>query len=331
MGPKDIVDADGDVTIQAGEPLPEPYGPTAAQRAARNTTHLPYASWCPHCVAARRANSHHRSQSGACERTVPLLVGDYCMLRDSNDNDLAQVLVCRLYPARALMATACDAKGADDHAITNLSALIKESCYRNIVYKSDQERSIRSMLEETFKRLGSQGVNYNPKLEQFIPEASAAGESQSNGRAESSVRRLEDLVCTYKSALETRLSTRIASTHPVFKWLVEHAASVHNRFVCGPDGRTPYEHSHGQPSRGKLAEFGEQVFYDVPKRVRAKMNLRFRVGTFLGNAQTSNECYVAIANGDVVKSRSMVRMLETSRWNAKAVLAVVGTPSNLTP
>ena len=80
-----------------------------------------------------------------------------------------------------------------------------------------------------------------------------------------------------------------------------------------------------------MVEFGEQVFYFVPKRLRSKLNLRWRVGTFLGNSQSTNECFVAAANGDVVKTRAVTRFVEGYRWSATAVLGVKGTPDCFRP
>ena len=53
----DVVETtDGDcVVIPRG--VPEPKAPSPEAVARHNLTHLPYASWCPHCVAARRANN----------------------------------------------------------------------------------------------------------------------------------------------------------------------------------------------------------------------------------------------------------------------------------
>ena len=66
------------------------------------------------------------------------------------------------------------------------------------------------MFEEAFKVAGREG------LHQMVPEASAVGESQANGKAESSVQKVEDLLRTYKSALETNINERIPADHPVF-------------------------------------------------------------------------------------------------------------------
>ena len=310
----DIVELDDDVVVQAAQPLPQPKVPTAAQIAAHNITHLPYRSWCPHCVAARRPNSQHFRASSKSDRADPLLVADYCFVRDNVDTDCVTVLVARLYPSRSMLATVVDAKGADQNAVARLARFLRDSGYAKIVYRSDQERSIIALFEETFKASGREGTPlHNPQLTQMVPEASAVGESQSNGKAENAVQKFEDLLRTYKSALETHLQCRIPIDHTIMRWMTEHVASITNRYKCNDEGQTPFEAIHGQRFRGKLAEFGERVFYYVPLRMRAKLNLRWRVGTFVGNSQATDEVFIAISNGDVVRSRAIVRVVEQSR------------------
>ena len=102
---------------------------------------------------------------------------------------------------RKLLAVDCDQKGDYDHVITRLAAFIRDTGCTKVVYKSDQESSIRDMFEQAFKRSGRHGECYNPQLKQFTPEASAVGESQSNGKAESIVLRLIYVIRNYKSAL----------------------------------------------------------------------------------------------------------------------------------
>ena len=55
----DRIDADGEDVVQPARGMPMPKLPSDAEVAAHNLTHLPYRSWCPHCVAARRPKSHH--------------------------------------------------------------------------------------------------------------------------------------------------------------------------------------------------------------------------------------------------------------------------------
>ena len=51
----------------------------------------------------------------------------------------------------------------------------------------------------------------------------------------------------------------------------------------------------------------------------------------LGNSQNSNEAFVAIAKGNVIKSRSIVRVVAPSRWDKEAQSRVLGIPGNLSP
>ena len=105
----DLIDVDGDLACQPCGTLPEPRVPTKAEVDRHNCTHLPYRSWCKWCVMARRPNTHHRSRLSS-RRALPLLVADYCYLRDVHDEFLAKVLIARLYPARAVVAIVCASK-----------------------------------------------------------------------------------------------------------------------------------------------------------------------------------------------------------------------------
>ena len=295
-----MIDADDDEAVQVARPLPAPMTPSKAQREAHECTHQPYRSWCPHCVAARRSNSQHR-RSSSLQRPLPLLVANYCQLKNTDDGiEDITVLVARLYPARALLATVVDAKGPDGNAVARVANFIRDSGYSRMVYRTDHEASIRSLFEEAFRRSQRQGSLYNERLEQFTPETSAVREFQSNGKAGNAAQRVEDLVRTYKAALESRIKCKVPIGHPIMRWMAEHPASLYNRYVTNEDGATPFEVLHGQRFRCNIAEFGEQCLYFVPKKLRAKLNLRFRMGTFLGDTQNSNEAFVANAMGEVI-------------------------------
>ena len=119
----DVLDAEEDVVVQPAECLPVPKSPSAREIAVHNLTHLPYRSWCRHCVAARRPNSQHRTLSS--QRSTPLLVADYCFLEDQEDAQKATVLVACLYPSRSMLATSVPAKGPDPVAVARLATFIK--------------------------------------------------------------------------------------------------------------------------------------------------------------------------------------------------------------
>ena len=194
--------------------------------------------------------------------------------------------------------------------------------------KSDQESSIGAMVEEALVQL-RRTVEHRPLV--VVPEVSAVGESQSNGTAERAVQAFEDDLRTLKSAFEERIGERLGTAHPVLQWLVEHAASLRNRFHVGKSGLTPYEYLHGRKANGNIIEFGERVFYYVPTALKAKLNLRWKLGIFLGCVTESNESYVGAWNGDVIKARGLTRVVEGSRWSKDAVNRITGTPAKRNP
>ena len=87
----------------------------------------------------------------------------------------------------------------------------------------------------------------------------------------------------------------------------------------------------GKQAQERRIEFGERVFFSTPKKGRAKMDLRWRLGIYLGHAPNSNELFVGVVNGNVIKARSAVRVVEKTRWDRVAVEKIQGTPGDMLP
>ena len=164
-----------------------------------------------------------------------------------------------------------------------------------------------------------------------VPEASPVGSSASNGRAERTVQAIEDQLRTLKAALESHIGVQLPCTHPVVRWLVHHCADVMNKSAVNRSGITPYEELHGRKPRERRIEFGERVFYSIPKQGRAKLDAGWKLGTFLGHTATTNEHFIGTRNGNVLKARSCVRVVEPSRWDRSAIERIVGVPGAMNP
>ena len=230
-------------------------------------------------------------------------------------------------PSKAMFAAACDVKGPEDaYALNRLENFLKDEGVSKIVYRSDQEPSIIALIGAALTNSGKAG-----EVTDAAPAHSAVGESQSNGVAERTVQQFEDLIRTLKAALEGHLGGRLPVEHAVTKWLVQHTASIYNRNATNAEGKSPYEHRHGRRSKGRTAEFWENVLYYEPKKLRAKLSLRWRVGIFLGTADRSNEAYIGTCSGNVVKSRSITRVVEGSKWDIASVMKIIETPMRLCP
>ena len=152
------------------------------------------------------------------------------------------------------------------------------------------------------------------------------GESQSNGLAERAKGIFEDHYRTLKSAFEQRLKRRIPTSHPVIAWLAEHTAWVLNRFHLDREGRTAYGRLHGREGKERVCEFGERVMWFVPKKLRSKLDQRWRYGTFLGRSLSSDQNFIATTSGDVLCARAIVRVVANIRWDPDRVSKIQVSP-----
>ena len=131
-----------------------------------------------------------------------------------------------------------------------------------MVHMSDQESALGAVVEAAIKK-----VSGTTQWAGSVRETSAVGESQSNGKAESAVKAVEDQARVMKGALESRIGARIPSTHPVMKWLIEYVSVVLNKYAIQPDGKSAYHSLHGKKVSERLVEFGEVVMHYVPKKL----------------------------------------------------------------
>ena len=296
--------------VQAPAGLPSPAQPTAIEIALHWLTHLPYRSWCRWCVSAKRRNAPHLRLPDH-SREIPLLVADYCFVRDSRDEDVVTVFVGRLYPSRALVAIPCDVRGVDDYAVGRLAQFLRDCGVKRMVHMSDQERSLGAMITSAMDLLSG-----STTWAGAVRENSAVGESQSNGKAEAAVQAIEDQIRVMKAALESRLSARIPSQHPVMKWMVEYAAVILEQICCstfGPNcvSRSPWE----DESARDLLNSEKLVLHFVPKKHRHKLDMRWGIGVFLGTTMSSNENFIGLSNGTVIRCRAINRVRPDKRWS----------------
>ena len=348
-------------------PLPTPKSMSVAQRAIHDLTHLPYDPGCEICVSSRRPNTHHRSLHGG-ERSVPLVVGDYCFPKHSEESTTLTVLVVRVYPYKMFMCCVVPAKGRFPEVVRRLARFIKECGLTQFVYRSDREPAITAMFEEAVSitgRMGSKDVavsdsepvshaelidSHHPSgavlgdepnvsdiphvpssvevtsTHTAAPELTHPGESQSNGLAERSVGLFEDQFRTLKNALESRLKRRIPTSHPVISWLAEHTAWILNKFHLDVEGRTAYGRLHGREGKERVCEFGERVMWFVPKKLRSKLDQRWRYGIFLGRSLSSDQNFVATNSGDVLCARAIVRVVTNIRWDPDHISKIHMSP-----
>ena len=159
-----------------------------------------------------------------------------------------------------------------------------------------------------------------------VSELTNPGESPSNGLAERSVQTFEDHFRTLKAALEARICENVAIDHPVANWLAMHSGNVLSTHNLNADGRTGWGSLHGKEVRERICEFGDVILWYVPRRMRAKIDTRWRYGVFLGRSPYSVQNVVGLKDGTIVRANATSRVIPDIKWNSERLLNIKVTP-----
>ena len=193
-----------------------------------------------------------------------------------------------------------------------MKSFIKTHRIELLVCKSDQDDALVAKIEKVVDALRREGF-------QVAPKQSPIGELQSDGIAERKIQAVEEMLRTMRAVLQGRLKIQFPMRHPIMQWLMEHVANVMNRYAVENIGLTPYQGLHGRRANSKTVESGERMCSHVPKKLKSKMHLRLIIGIYSGFAGLSGEHYVGTWNGDVGRTRSIVRVVEQTRWKTDFV------------
>jgi hypothetical protein len=284
-------------------------------------SHIPFRSWCAHCMRGKaKASPHPGGQETA--RQKPIVSIDYAYLgikrglnKDEREAAEAEAvkkghtptLVMVDSESKAIFAHAAMAKGAVDDVCRQVVDNLDTLGYKDIVFKSDQEPAILSLGE-----LIKASWNGNMAL-----ECSPVGESQSNGMIERAIQTWEGQVRTMKDALETRIGTAIPPDHPLLTWLLQHAAALQRRCTVGGDGRTPQQRIKGRSSTRPTAEFGERVWYR-PVKIGDSLQVVMKEGYYIGVQDRSDESLIGTKEGPI-KVRDVRRRPDDEKWRQEVL------------
>ena len=119
----------GESDVRSPKKVQDPRVPPQAEVDEHNTTHLPYRSWCTHCVRGRgEAHPHHKT--GDEERDVPELHMDYCFV-GKVDEKAQPIHVVKERDPRMMCSMLVGEKGAvDEHVIKGIIAFIERAWLR---------------------------------------------------------------------------------------------------------------------------------------------------------------------------------------------------------
>ena len=129
-----------------------PSAPSESERSMHNVTHIPFRSWCRHCVRARARDYPDRAVKGGSSdsHTIPTLHMDYWFMRDCKGVDLTTVLTAKEDISKCHAAYVVPAKGKMSDVAPQLVDDLNAWGYRGseICLKSDQENAAEDILHE---------------------------------------------------------------------------------------------------------------------------------------------------------------------------------------
>ncbi len=169
----DMEEADPESGDRAPVKVPSPLQPSLEEKDHHDLTHLPFRSWCRHCVRGKGRAADHTTR--AREDGLPVLHPDYCFMK-SEGAEMKTLLVGRDKGSRMTCSSVVPLKGASlefavKRALTFLTKIGMEVA--SLVLRTDQEHVVVDLMSEVATRR---------QASSFI-EQSPVGSSASNGLA----------------------------------------------------------------------------------------------------------------------------------------------------
>ena len=315
IGDKSIEDAEKDAEVdeemRKPKPAARPYTPTRAEVYEHEVTHLPYRSWCKHCVYGRGVSSPHVKPDKK-EKIGITISMDYCFMNGEEDDDpsLPGVLIIWDDNHECLWALPVEKKGPVEWVVKWIVEKLDNVGYRgeHVTVKSDQEPAIMALKTAVAaKRVGV-----------TTPIDSPVRESQSNGAVEQAVRRWQGQLRTIKGHYEENMGIKLPVAHPLMGWLVLWAGEILLKYKVRESGRTAYENMTGHRVKHPVVMFGETLHFKLKQHEsrRRKAESDWSTGIFVGVDPRTSEALVISGDG-LFRCRTVRRVPREEAFNQK--------------
>ena len=296
-------DAAGTAEAQPARPGIVPVLPSEAEVEQHELTHLPFRSWCRHCVRAKGKESPQTICSWAwTERRSP-----FQLVYDGS--------------TKAFFANVVPCKGTS-HAYAERAVAhnVLSTGHQKVILQRDQEPSIIDVKHKAGTHIPTE----------IVYEARPVGDINANGSTERANQTIQGLIRAIKDYTERQIGATLGLDSSVLKWLVRHAAWTVTTFHVGSDGKTDHQRIRGKPFNQQTAAFGEQILFKPHKTTgpQHKLAVNWMDGCWLGFNTRTGE-HIVSNNAAVVSCRSIRGRNKEERWNREMLLAILGNPWSL--
>ncbi len=180
-----------------------PTSPSREEFERHMVTHVPFRSWCVHCVRGRAVASPHKKAKDKEGDRLPVISLDYMFMGSKVDEGTASIIVLRDDKSGATMARVVDTKGgSDEWTLQEILDFLNFLAYSRLVIKCDQEPSTLDLRQRIKEKYAGE----------VACEDSPVGDSKSNGAIECAVREVQGLIRTYKDHLEHHVGEKSTRT-----------------------------------------------------------------------------------------------------------------------
>ena len=265
----------------------QPEQPTEEERACHELTHLPFKSWCGHCVSSRsRRDAHHQDgEKHDADGGDPIIAFDLFYTDVSGDEldfmrqkpvakDAMTVLIVVDKSTGMCRAMPLPSKGEESlvHGAKEILGFISYLGYQSVGIRGDNEPAAQALTRMVCQSRCKLGLK-------TVARPSQPYEHATNAAAEQAVQGIRDLGTTLLQQLKEKSGLELTTSHEVVGWDV-HASFLHNAFAVR-GGTTPFEKAFGVTYKGKLACFGEVVYFALNQNNIKKGKPKFIKGVFL--------------------------------------------------
>ena len=154
-------DSEGEEEGQESKGLNAPTRPSQEELDDHMRTHIPFRSWCPHCVKGQGQNQPHKQGQGE-SGLIPIVCMDYMFMNSSGkepkegeeEEKGMPTLVIKDESTKVIEAHIVPRKGGNNHAITTVVNVLNSLGHKKIILKSDQEPSIMKLKEAVKREFG---------------------------------------------------------------------------------------------------------------------------------------------------------------------------------
>ena len=195
---------------------------------AHQLTHLPFRSWCDHCVKGKAVDDAHRPRIDPHKGEAKMGMDFFFFARATDPQHAKAVLNCLDFQSCAVFS-AMVVKGGDRCALAMALEAMKFTGRTRLTIMSDHENAVKNLVDMIRDSITHETAVINtPK-----------GSSASAGGIERATYAVEKQIRTLRSRFEENYGETVGLDHKMLPFLVRHCALLITHYQVKSDGRTP--------------------------------------------------------------------------------------------